>query len=206
MEKLNKSLLAAEESIQTIPVGILYEGPNRRIRTINKAILKLFRILDNPKDLIGINSDLIMPKIKENFISKLKFERFIKRCVLNKTEDSIDLETSYKLIVRIHYTSLFLKGEFISHNWFFYCINEPMELLANNQHMNKPLIVKKSSFKPSINHDIRNHISCINSSVELLELIDFRNPHTSSTKYKKHFEDIKDQTSRILQIINNNSG
>lgn len=203
MEKLNKSLLAAEESIQTIPVGILYEGPNRRIRTINKAILKLFRIVDNPKDLIGINSDLIMPKIKENFISKLKFERFIKRCVLNKTEDSIDLETTYKLIVRIHYTSLFLKGEFISHNWFFYCINGPIESSMENNNKRKHPEIKNNSFKTSITHDIRNHISCINSSVELLELIDFRNPHISSQKFKKHFEDIKDQTSRILQIINN---
>lgn len=202
MEKLNKSLIVAEESVQTIPVGILFEGSNRRIKTVNKALLKLFKIIDNPKDLIGITSDLLIPRIQENFTKKVKFDKFINQCILDKTEKSLDLESTNDLIIRIHYTSLYLEDEFISHNWFFYCINEPVESPAKITKHTKNSFLKDLS-KTSITHDIRNHISCINSSVELLELIDFRNPHQSSTKYQKHFEDIKDQTSRILQIINN---
>ncbi|KHJ38148.1 hypothetical protein PBAC_16890 [Pedobacter glucosidilyticus] len=202
MEKLNKSLIVAEESVQTIPVGILFEGSNRRIKTVNKALLKLFKIIDNPKDLIGINSDLLIPRIQENFRKKVKFDRFVNQCILDKTEKSLDLESTNDLTIRIHYTSLYLEDEFISHNWFFYCINEHAELPINISQHHKTAF-KKPLSNTSVTHDIRNHISCINSSVELLELIDFRNPHESSIKYQKHFEDIKDQALRILQIINN---
>jgi hypothetical protein len=202
MEKLNKSLIVAEESVQTIPVGILFEGSNRRIKTVNKALLKLFKIIDNPKDLIGITSDLLIPRIQENFRKKVKFDGFINQCILDKRENSLDLESINDLMIRIHYTPLYLEDEFISHNWFFYCINEPVELTESNTKHIQTAFQKQLS-KTSITHDIRNHISCINSSVELLELIDFRNPHQSSIKYQKHFEDIKDQAARILQIINN---
>lgn len=70
--------------LENIQMGVLVEDENRRIALVNSTFCKLFRIEENPENLIGIHCEESLNEISSLFENQTKFIKDIEKCLIDR--------------------------------------------------------------------------------------------------------------------------
>lgn len=106
---------------EQLPYGILVETPERKIHSINLALLEIFEINLKPTDLKGFDCEQLAVEVGNNFKDKQNFFSIINDCISEKIrKDSFHLLLNNGKYIELTYIPYFnAKKDFIGHSWCY---------------------------------------------------------------------------------------
>lgn len=199
MDSLNKPEITAEDLILFMPLGILIKDLDNKVQIVNYELLRLFNLEETPEDLTGIPIENIISKIRPFFKNTSDLSIFFHECSWKKKKKYSEFEMTKNMTVRINYSPMISNNQLLSHIWVFYPIDFNIPIEDFNYKMMQIQLEKERTIK-KIRHELKNHLSTIDSSISLLDHVHSNYLNEESTN--KYFEGLDGQISNLSQKIN----
>jgi PAS domain S-box-containing protein len=106
---------------ENLPYGVLIENREREIHSVNSALLEIFDLEYEPKDLKGFSCNLIAEIVGNNFEDKVYYFEIINNCILKKIKSGpFEFQLSSGKFLELSYIPYYTaENEFLGHSWCY---------------------------------------------------------------------------------------